>query len=134
MGISDLIRIQYRKIKERIYHQMWYPRTLEARRQEPRYARLHLCTPHCGGASPFSRRPRPKNDHSGRFCNRQSDIISGSTVAGLFSSNSLKRKKYRQDFCPVYIFLLPKLDSNQYIHTISTYNNSNNHSPNDRRS
>ena len=37
----------------RIFFFYWLPK-LDARRQEPRYARLRLCTPHCGGASPLS--------------------------------------------------------------------------------
>ena len=62
-----------------------------------------------------SRRPRPKNEDSPRFCDRQSEISLSNTVAGLFSSNllySLKQKENGYRMVSVS-FWLPKLDSNQ---------------------
>ena len=84
----------------RIFFFYWLPK-LDARRQEPRYARLRLCTPHCGGASPFCG-PRREKDHSGLF------------LLPAFSSNSLKRKKNKGRTFVLSLFSwLPKLDSNQ---------------------
>ena len=54
--------------------------------------------------------PRPKNEDSPRFCDRQSEISLSNTVAGLFSSNllySLKAKKNRHPFGCLFFFGSP---------------------------